>query len=118
MPLGCSTSLGRARGKGKATFVKRHKEIIDARGYTAFQGSALQSSDACPLSDASVNITYYHDGAAVMPQAGDKIYTRKQKNLKYLLTTENKHIKVGPDRGRYFNVNYKSGVVNSIDGCS
>ena len=109
MPLGCSTSLGRARGKGKATFAKRHKEIIDARGYTAFQGSALQSGPACSVSNADVNKTYYHDNALnAFPQAvDDKIYTSKRLNNKFLLTTENKFIKAGPNRGRYYSIQYK-----------
>ena len=116
MPLGCSTSLGRARGKGKATFAKRHKEVINARGYTAFQGSALQSSDACSLDNSNVNITYYHDGTGTLPQVADKVYTSKRLNTRFLVG-DNKHFKVGPDRGRYFNVNYRSGVVASVSAC-
>tara|TARA_R100001126_G_scaffold27876_2_gene14942 strand:+ start:857 stop:1213 length:357 start_codon:yes stop_codon:yes gene_type:complete len=117
MALGNSNSVGKARGKNIGVKVKRTREVKAATNFIAFQGSALQSSAACPLHNSNVNITYYHDGTTVMPQAGDKIYTRKRLNDKFILTNENKFIKVGPNRGRYFNVNYKSGVINSIDAC-
>tara|TARA_R100000329_G_scaffold150832_1_gene144785 strand:+ start:420 stop:767 length:348 start_codon:yes stop_codon:yes gene_type:complete len=96
--------------------VKRIKEVRAASGFTAFQGSALQSSDACSLDNSNVNITYYHDGSGVLPQVADKIYTRKRLNTRFLVD-DNKHFKVGPDRGRYFNVNYRSGVVSSVSAC-
>ena len=95
MALGNSNTTAQARGKNTPVKVIRNKEVREASGFTAFQGSALQGSDACSLDNADVNITYYHAGTGVLPQ----------------------HFKVGPDRGRYFNVNYRSGVVASVSAC-
>jgi hypothetical protein len=116
MALGNNISIGQARGKNKPVAIKRSKERYDAKDYTAFQGSALQGSDACGLDNSDVNITYYHDGSSVLPQVGDKIYTRKRLNTRFLVDND-KFFKVGPDRGRYFNVNYRSGVVSSVSAC-
>ena len=117
MALGNANTTAQARGKNTPVKVIRNKEVREASSFIALQGSALQASAACSVNNADVNITYYHDGTTIMPQAGDKIYTRKRLNDKFILTNENKFIKVGPNRGRYFNVNYKSGVINSIDAC-
>ena len=114
--MGLGNSSGHTGSRRKGHLVKRIKEVTDARGYTAFQGSALQSSDACSLDNSDVNITYYHDGTGTLPQVGDKVYTTKRLNTKFLVG-DNKHFKVGPDRGRYFNVNYRSGVVASVSTC-
>tara|TARA_R100000700_G_C3157299_1_gene134238 strand:+ start:494 stop:844 length:351 start_codon:yes stop_codon:yes gene_type:complete len=116
MALGNSNSSAQSRGKNKAIVVIRRKEQVSAAGFTAFQGSALQSSDACSLDNSNVNITYYHDGSGVLPQVGDKVYTRKRLNTRFLVDND-KHFKVGPDRGRYFNVNYRSGVVSNVSAC-
>ena len=116
MGLGNNMGMGKAKGKSRPEMMKRIKEVREASGFTAFQGSALQSSDACSLDNSNVNITYYHDGTGTLPQVADKIYTRKRLNTRFLVG-DNKHFKVGPDRGRYFNVNYRSGVVSSVSAC-
>ena len=116
MGLGNNMGMGKAKGKSRPEMMKRIKEVREASGFTAFQGSALQSSDACSLDNSNVNITYYHDGSSVLPQVGDKVYTSKRLNTRFLVS-DNKHFKVGPDRGRYFNVNYRSGVVASVSTC-
>ena len=117
MALGNNCSMGQARGKNKPVIVKRHKEITDARSFIVFQGSSLQNAAACPLNNADVNITYYHDGSNALPQVGDKIYTRRRQNDKYILTNDHKFIKAGPDRGRYKSIEYKSGQVQATLTC-
>ncbi len=102
MALGTSNTSAQARGKNKATKIKKRKEIEAASDYTAFQGSAVQGSQACGVSNGNVNITYYHDGLDPIPlAAGVKVYTRQRVNPKYY--AENGHMKIGPDRGRYSN---------------
>lgn len=118
MSLGNNNSMAQAKGKNKAVVVKRAKEYHAAKDYTAFQGSAIQGSAACPVSNGNVNVTYYHDGSHVsgLPlNAGDKIYTIKRANSKFQLVDG--HIKAGPHRGRYSNVQVKSGIVRATTTC-
>ena len=112
MPLGNNMSMGQARGKAKPVLVKRRKEVVVARGYTEIQGSTVQGSKACGQS--TLNVTYFHDGshASGLPlTAGDKVYTKKRANSKFY--PANGHIKVGPDRGRYYNIEGTSGAVKA-----
>ena len=109
MALGNSMSMGQARGKAKPVLVKRWKEFETAKDYTAFQGSAVQGSAACSVSNGNVNITYYHTQAlSPLPIAqGTYVYTRKRANSRYYAA--NGHMKVGPDRGRYYNIEILDG---------
>ena len=112
MALGNSSSMGQARGKNKGTVARRSKEHHDARNYTEIQASAVQGSFAC--SQTTLNVTYYHDGSHVsgLPlTAGDKLYMRKRVNSKFY--PADGHIKVGPDRGRYSNIQVQDGAVRA-----
>ena len=114
MSLGNNNSVAQTKGKNKPVVIKRAKEYSTAKNYTAFQGSAIQGSAACSVSNGNVNVTYYHDGSHVsgLPlNAGDKIYTIKRANSKF--QPVDGHIKVGPDRGRYSNVQVQSGAVRA-----
>tara|TARA_Y100000004_G_scaffold8250_1_gene9251 strand:- start:1067 stop:1426 length:360 start_codon:yes stop_codon:yes gene_type:complete len=115
MGLGNNMSMGKARGKAKPVMVRRMKEVLDASSYTEIQGSAVQGSAAC--SQTTLNVTYYHDGSHVsgLPlNAGDKLYTRKRLNSRFY--PANGHIKVGPDRGRYSNIEVTDGAVRAPGG--
>ena len=75
-------------------------------------GSAVQCSNAC--SQSTLNVTYFHDGShgSGLPlTAGDKVYTIKRANSKFY--PADGHIKVGPDRGRYYNVEISNGSVRA-----
>ena len=112
MALGTSNTSAQARGKNKATKIKKRKEIDAAASYTEIQGSAVQGSNAC--SQSTLNVTYFHDGShgSGLPlTAGDKVYTRKRASSTYYAA--NGHIKVGPDRGRYYNIEITSGEVKA-----
>tara|TARA_Y100000004_G_scaffold187602_1_gene240610 strand:+ start:123 stop:482 length:360 start_codon:yes stop_codon:yes gene_type:complete len=112
MALGNSFSMGQARGKNKPILVKRRKEVVTAKDYTEIQASAVQGSSAC--SQTTLNVTYYHNGSHVsgLPlTAGDKLYTRKQANSEFY--PADGHIKVGPDRGRYSNIQVQDGAVRA-----
>ena len=110
MALGNNFSMGQARGKAKPILVKRRKEVVAAKDYTEIQASAVQGSSAC--SQSTLNVTYYHDGSHVsgLPlNAGDKLYTIKRANSRF--RPVDGHIKVGPDRGRYSNIQVRDGEV-------
>ena len=112
MALGNNSSMGQARGKNKGTVARRSKEHHNARSFTEIQGSAVQGSNAC--SQSTLNVTYFHDGSHVsgLPlTAGDKVYTIKRANS--MFHPANGHIKVGPDRGRYYNIEITSGEVKA-----
>jgi hypothetical protein len=113
MALGTSNTSAQARGKNKATKIKKRKEIEAASDWTAFQGSARQGSQACGVSNGNVNITYYHDQASsALPMlTGTKVYTSQRYNPKYY--AENGHYKIGPDRGRYSNIEIVDGALRA-----
>jgi len=116
MGLGNSRSLGQAKGKSISVINKRFKEVKAASGFIAFQGSALQGSAACPLHNSNVNVTYYHNGSSGLPGVGEKIYTKQRENDRFILTQANKHIKA-VDRGTYYSIEYKAGVVARVTRC-
>ena len=110
MALGNNSGKGTARHKGQT--IRSIKERRDASGFTEIQGSTVQGSNAC--SQSTLNVTYFHDGshASGLPlTAGDKVYTKKRANSKFY--PANGHIKVGPDRGRYYNIEVTSGAVKA-----
>ena len=112
MALGNNAGKATARHKGQT--IRAIKERGVAKDYTEIQGSAVQGSNACSVSNSNLNVTYFHDSshASGLPlTAGDKIYTRKRANSKFY--PANGHIKVGPDRGRYYNIEVVSGEVRA-----
>jgi len=116
MSLGNNIGMAQAKGKNKPVVIKRAKEIHDAKDYTAFQGSAVQSSAACGVMNGDVNITYYHGGNHALPlTTGNPIITMKRKADEFNVV--NGYIKVGPDRGRYFSVQVVDGKNAGTTSC-
>jgi hypothetical protein len=113
MALGNSMSMGQARGKNKPIKIKRRVEEMTAKDYTAFQGSAVQGSAACSVSNGNVNVTYYHTQASVpFPMlSGTYVYTKRRANSRYYAADG--HMKIGPDRGRYYNIEILSGKLRA-----
>lgn len=112
MALGNANASAQARGKNKATKIKKRKEVDAAANYTEIQGTSVHGSSAC--ADTTLNVTYFHDGShpSGLPlAAGTKVYTRKRANSNYYAA--NGHIKVGPDRGKYYNIQITSGEVKA-----
>ena len=112
MALGNANTSAQARGKNKATKIIKRKEVESAAGYTEIQASAVQGSNAC--GESNLNVTYFHDGSHVsgLPMnAADKVYTEKRANSRFYAA--NGHIKIGPDRGRYANIEITSGEVKA-----
>jgi len=114
MALGNNFSMGQARGKAKPILVKRRKEVVRAKDYKSFSGSAVQGSAACSYSGA-LNITYYHNGDYIPPQVGDVIYTTKRARKPNKFTAG--HIKFHDGR-RYVNLTVNEiGVVTAKSNC-
>ena len=116
MALGNSNTSAQARGKNKATKIKKRKEVGAADRYLSFTGSALHAIRGRACGSRDVNITYYHNGRNTIPRAGDIVYREKRAR------GDNRF---GPgyiqfqDRGRSFTVEInKAGmVVGSILSC-
>jgi len=116
MALGNTNASAQSRGKAKPVLVKRRKEVVLAKDFIAFQGSAVQGSAACGVNNGDINITYYHGGSAPLPlTTGDPILVKKRKADEFNLA--NGYIKVGPDRGRYSSVQIVDGKVAGTAGC-
>jgi hypothetical protein len=114
MGLGNNMGMGKAKGKSRPEMMKRVKEVRNAKDYTEIQGSAVQGSNACSVSNSNLNVTYFHDSshASGLPlTAGDKIYIAKRTSSRYY--PANGYIKVGPDRGRYYNIQITNGEVKA-----
>ena len=115
MALGTSNTSAQARGKNKATKIRKRKEVKTADRYLSFTGSELNASrtGACRLRD--VNITYYHNGGNPIPRAGEIVYREKRARSRN---------RFGPgfiqiqDRGRGFAIRInEAGVVLGILPC-
>jgi hypothetical protein len=115
MALGTSNTSAQARGKNKATKIRKRKEIKAADRYLSFTGSQLDAvqRNACRL---SVGTTYHYNGAGPIPRNGDIIYREKRAR------SDNRF---GPgyiqfqDRGRGFTIeiNQAGVVVGTILPC-
>tara|TARA_R110001583_G_scaffold121685_1_gene272840 strand:+ start:273 stop:632 length:360 start_codon:yes stop_codon:yes gene_type:complete len=117
MALGNANSSAQARGKNKATKIRKRKEVDAAAGFTEIQATSVHGGNAC--SDSTLNVRYFHDDShpSGLPlTAGTKVYTKKRVNSDYYAA--NGHIKVGPDRGRYYNIQITSGEVKAPGGAA
>ena len=113
MGLGNNMGMGKAKGKSRPEMMKRVKEVRNAKDYTEIQATAVQGSNACGQSTDNLK-TYFHDSshASGLPlTAGDKIYTAKRTSSRYY--PANGHVKVGPDRGRFYNIEITNGEVKA-----
>ena len=63
--------------------------------------------------NGNVNITYYHDQAlSTLPMlAGTRVYTRQRASSRYYAADG--HYKIGPDRGRYSNIEIVDGALRA-----
>ena len=79
MALGNANTSAQARGKNKATKIKKRKEVVTATNYTEFNCGAVQAnnSNACSNGDATSN-TFFHDGSAALPVVNDIVYSSKR----------------------------------------
>ena len=75
MALGNANTSAQARGKNKATKIRKRKEVEAGASLTMFRSGIMRNthSDACAVVDTNTN-TFYHDGAAVIPVVNDIVY--------------------------------------------
>ena len=82
MALGTSNTSAQARGKNKATKIKKRKEVVAAASYNTVTMSPVQANApaACAYSGDGY-VTYYHNGSNALPAVNDTVYnTRRAKN--------------------------------------
>ena len=119
MALGNANTQAQSRGKNKPVIVKRRKEVVLAKGYTAITGSANQGAvsgaAACGISNSQLNLTYYHNNAgADCPTTNSKVYSRPRANDRFLLTDGMYKILCG---STYYALEIQSSLVRTIRAC-
>ncbi len=117
MALGNANTQAQSRGKNKPVIVKRRKEIVLAKSYnTVTCGPKLAANTCRTTRDAEVTETYFYNGSASAPEAGDVVYPARRADSRNVL--EAGHYKIGPYSGRYKNMEIGSnGVVSAITNC-
>ena len=102
MALGNANTAAQARGKNKAVKIKRHKEVLTAKNYNSFMGTASPESRSACSTSAAVDQTYYHNGAGSVPTVGDLVYSTKRAGSRYFLPAG--HYKIGPVSRKYYSI--------------
>ena len=115
MALGNANSSAQSRGKNKAVVVKRRKEVVVAKNYTAILSTARQGTSACALSIGSNE--YYHDGSGTFPAADDKVYSRRRASTRYILIDGHYKMHNASDERTTKNIEISSGVVSRVTAC-
>ena len=91
MALGNANTSAQARGKNKPVIVKRRKEVVMARNYTAIVATSITGetlgAQACFVggSMAFDKEYYVNNMTGDTPDVGAKVYTRPRVNDDYLL---------------------------------
>jgi|TARA_Y100000033_G_C2747511_1_gene111929 hypothetical protein len=119
MALGNANNSAQSRGKNKPVIVKRRKEVVLAKSYTAITGStnqgAVTGSVACAVDNSDVNLTYYHNNTGQdCPTAGSKVYSRPRANDRFLLTDGMYKVLCG---STYYALEIQSSLVRTIRAC-
>ena len=119
MALGNANTTAQARGKNKPVIVKRRKEVVLAKSYTAITGStnqgAVAGAVACSRSNSDVNLIYYHNNTgADCPTTNSKVYSRPRANDRFLLTDGMYKILCG---STYYALEIQSNLVRTIRAC-
>tara|TARA_R100000322_G_scaffold136662_1_gene92506 strand:+ start:102 stop:464 length:363 start_codon:yes stop_codon:yes gene_type:complete len=119
MALGNANTQAQSRGKNKPVIVKRRKEVVIAKGYTAITGStnqgAVTGAATCSVSNSELNLTYYHNNTGQdCPTVGSKVYSKPRANDRFLLTDGMYKILCG---STYYGLEIQSGLVRSIKDC-
>ena len=83
MALGNANTSAQARGKNKATKIRKRKEVVLAKNYNSFNASPVQASTkgACGY-PKSLSETFYHNGTGVLPTINDIVYKSKRARSK------------------------------------
>ena len=115
MALGNANTSAQARGKNKATKIKKRKEIAAAASLTAFACSDVAGSAAAGCALATQNNTYYHNGSIDVPAVNDIVY--KERRLRDASLADAGYYQF-TNRGRKGTLNINSsGVVTESTAC-
>ena len=120
MALGNANTSAQARGKNRATKLRTKRDEYEAKDYTAFSTTVVEtgSTEACAISTGSMTIECFHDGShgSNLPfEVGDKVYTIKRRNSRFYLPDG--YYKIGPDRGSYYSIQVTNGKVAARTRC-
>tara|TARA_R100001079_G_C4314933_1_gene96633 strand:+ start:34 stop:387 length:354 start_codon:yes stop_codon:yes gene_type:complete len=117
MALGNANTTAQARGKNKSILVRRRKEVVIAKSYNTVTCGPKLTENTCRITrDNEVTETYFYDGSASAPEAGDIVYPKRRADSRNVLAAG--HYKIGPYSGRYKNMEIGSnGVVSAITNC-
>ena len=114
MALGNANTSAQARGKNKATKIKKRKEIDAASGFVQFSHGSKQANVANSCSVSSMDeIGYTNNTSAGFPfNTGDYFYTRKRANSNFYVADG--FYKVGPNsKGTFYSAEIVNGRVAS-----
>ena len=119
MALGNANNSAQSRGKNRPVIVKRRKEVVLAKGYTAITGStnqgAVTGAATCSVSNSELNLIYYHNNTGQdCPTVGSKLYSRPRANDKFLLTDGMYKILCG---STYYALEIQTNRVSTIRAC-
>ena len=115
MALGNANTAAQARGKNKATKIKKRKEVVAAAGYTEFTCGPVAANGTNSCGGAVTGNTFYHDGSAALPAVNDVVYSSKRASNPNRFTAGFYKI---TDRGRTASLQINSlGVVLTKRNC-
>tara|TARA_R100000231_G_scaffold127831_1_gene98730 strand:- start:337 stop:711 length:375 start_codon:yes stop_codon:yes gene_type:complete len=116
MALGNANASAQARGKNKATKIKKRKEVVAASGFVQFSHGPKKAGvlEACSVSSGDMTLQgFTNNTSAGFPFVpGDYFYTKKRANPKFYVA--NGFYKVGPNsKGTFYSAEIRNGQVIS-----
>ena len=116
MALGNSNTSAQARGKNKATKIKKRKEVVAASSFVQFSYGARKANTpaACSVSPGDMTLQGFTNNTSIgFPfNTGDYFYTQQRASSKFYVTDG--FYKVGPNsKGTYYSAEIVNGQVAS-----
>ena len=116
MALGNANTTAQARGKNKATKIKKRKEVAAASSFVQFSHGAKQANvpAACSVSPGDMTLQgFTNNTSAGFPFVpGDYFYTKKRANPKFYIADG--FYKIGPNaKGTFYSAEIVNGQVVS-----
>jgi len=116
MALGNTNASAQARGKNKATVIKKNREVRNAINYRSFTCGARAANHPASCSGTPVGEAFYHNGSSLLPVVNDIVYTKKRARVPN--SFEAGFYKVDGSGGRFKTLEIDSaGVVTATHNC-
>tara|TARA_R100001129_G_scaffold37304_1_gene25129 strand:- start:1804 stop:2154 length:351 start_codon:yes stop_codon:yes gene_type:complete len=116
MALGTSNSSAQARGKNKATKIKKSREVKNAINYRTLNCGRSAANHPASCSGTPLGETFYHNGSSAIPAVNDIVYTTKRASVPN--SFEAGFYKVDGGGGRFKTLEINSaGVVVATQNC-